>query len=287
MQATSVDAVIDFPAAHTALDQAVEHGDFETVLNIQAEALAAFRTVRNRRDHLLDAAELYLDAIRAAGRIAGTLERSRGGRPSNTRQPHLTSIQKLLQAADISRQALPDWIRVAAVPNAGYDLYKTQEREARRPVSMAGLLRFQAKSLIEIEARGPALFPDLYPTREDIAQVPVGPASPTAPPAARTRKTRTPFERLQAIYRTEARAEAIRGQVTESGRSVLCVDVRPRFERTQASLRTAAANEVYDSYNPTREALIVWINDEQEVMERVPLNTTTMKPNNKESRNDD
>ncbi len=276
MQATSVAAVIDFPAAHTALDQAVEHGDFETVLNIQAEALAAFRTVRTRRDQVLDAAELYLDAIRAAGRIAAMLDRSPGGRPSNTHQPHLTSIQKLLRAADISRQALPDWIRVAAVREALYSHYKTQEREARRPVSMAGLLRFQAKYLIEVEARGPALFEDLYPPREDIAGAHLSPASPAAAPAARTRKTRTAFERLQAIHRTEARAEAVRTQVKETGRAVLCVHLRPRFERTRrASLRTAAAIEAYDSYNPTDEALIVWIMDDQEVIERVRLKTTT------------
>src|SRR5579862_4705689 len=86
----------------------------EEVIN---RTVAVCLLVQDQAHALTYATDRHLRMVREAGRLLTLVHRSSGGRPRKNASGELTSYQRALSRAGISRQTAHAWRRVAAVPD--------------------------------------------------------------------------------------------------------------------------------------------------------------------------
>ena len=92
------------------------------------------------------AAEAKLRAERKAGEMLSTMEKARGGRPTNRLQPATGFVaEPSLRELGIEKTQSHRWQRLAAVPDRDFEAYLREAREAGREISASGLLRLNGR----------------------------------------------------------------------------------------------------------------------------------------------
>lgn len=93
-----------------------------------ARAVAACARVRDAARNRTAGAVQYLRDVRAAGRALALVERSDGGRLRKNAVGSLTSYQRALEDAGISRPTAWEWRRVAAISDAEFEHFLEERR---------------------------------------------------------------------------------------------------------------------------------------------------------------
>jgi len=119
-------------------DRAVDATDVESVI---ARLASACRAIHGDTANGHAAAAHTLRAIREAGRLLGLVQRSPGGRPPENASTGLTSYQRALKCAGISRQTANRWRRVADIPDTAFDAFIGAAALAGTDVTVKSLLR--------------------------------------------------------------------------------------------------------------------------------------------------
>ncbi len=138
-----MDALAKLDAATHALAEAKNLDEVKYIIDIAEAARTYARAAKMGLEAANHAAEIKLRAERKAGELLAQLERSNGGRPTETNNSVLpvSEYRSVLSENEINPMTAHRWQTVATVPDELFEEHIAEVKDEQQEITSAGLLR--------------------------------------------------------------------------------------------------------------------------------------------------